>query len=259
MNAELRDALSQFLEQPDDPVEGALIVARIIATDADVDWARQEIGALAEAVKAAHPDPQPSDVVSALSEQGFQGAGERYYEVANSVLPHVLKTRCGIPISLGVVLMGVARGAGLDALGVSFPRHFLVTIGDALIDPYRMAPTTVDACRQWLQRNGVAEDGAFNIASAQDIVLRMLNNVRMTVQNQGDYVRALDISDYQLMIVPDVYGLYIERADAWLRLGAPEMVVDELEKAASHAPDGDVKERLEERIAQAKRVKSVVN
>ena len=258
MNAELSDALAEFLERPDDPVEGALIVSRIIAADADVDWARQEIAAIAATVQEAHAEPQPEDVIGELAKRDFQGAGKRYYEVENSVLPHVLKTRRGIPISLGVVLMGAAREVGLDALGVSFPRHFLVTIGDLLIDPYQMAPTSVDACRQWLKQNGVAEEGAFNIATGQDIVLRMLNNVRMTIQNQGDYVRALDISDYQLTIVPDAYGLYIERADAWLRLGAPEMVVDELEKAANHAPD-DMKERLQERIAQARRVKSVVN
>ena len=259
MNEGLRDALTGFLEQPDDVVEGALIVSRIVAEDADVDWARAEIADIAATVRAEHPDPSPTDVIGALAKLGFQGAGERYYEIENSVLPHVLRTRRGIPISLGVVLMGVAGQLRLEALGVSFPRHFLVTVGDLLTDPYKMAPTSVQACRAWLKQNGVAEDGAFNIASAQDIVLRMLNNVRMTLQNKGDFVCALDISDYQLLIVPDAYGLYIERADAWLRLGAPEMVVDELEKAAVHAPDGDVKKRLEERISHARRTKSVVN
>ena len=69
----------------------------------------------------------------------------------------------------------------------------------------------------------------------------------------------LDISDYLLMIVPDTYGLYVERADAWLRLNAPEMVVEELRKAVERAPDQATASRLRERIEQARRLKSVVN
>ena len=257
MDSALRDALAAFLKAPEDPVEGALVVARIVDANSDAAWARQEIGKLAET--AAAGEASPTGVVAALREAGFEGAGERYYEVENSVLDHVLRTRRGIPISLAMVLMGVARKLGLDALGINFPRHFLVTIGDVLVDPYRMEATTIAACREWLRANRVAEDGAFNIAAPEDVVLRMLNNVRMTIQRQGDFVRALDISDYQLMIVPDAYGLYIERADAWLRLGAPEMVADELEQAATHAPDDAVRERLKERIAQARKMKSAVH
>ena len=258
MNTALRDALTAYLEDAEDALEGALIVARIIKPEADVDWARDEIARLAQNV-ASSGGAEPADVVAGIAKHGFEGAAERYYEIENSVLDRVLRTRRGIPISLGVVHMGVARCLGLDALGVNFPRHFLVTIGDLLVDPYRIAPTSIEACRRWLKENGVGEEDAFNVATPSDIVLRMLNNVRMILQQRGDYVRALEISDYQLLIVPDAYGLYVERADAWLSLNAPEMVVDELEKAAERAPDEALEARLRERIEQARRLKSVVH
>lgn len=280
MNTAERDALAAFLDDAKesaaedpaaedsaakdptakDPVEGALIVARIVDPQADSTWARDEIERLADGVASgAGAGATPAGVVASLAEHGFKGTKEAYYEIENSVLDHVLRTRRGIPISLGVVLMGVARRLGLDALGVNFPRHFLVTIGDVLVDPFRVAPTSIDACRRWLRENGVSEDNAFNVATPSDMVLRMLNNVRLILQQRGDYVRALEISDYQLMIAPDAYGLYVERADAWLNLEAPEMVVDELEKAAAHAPDESVAARLRERIDQARRLKSVVH
>ena len=123
----------------------------------------------------------------------------------------------------------------------------LITIGDVLVDPYAVAPTTVEKCRQWLAENKVAEEGAFDLTRPNDIVLRMRNNARILIQNAGDFVRALDISDYQLLVVPDYYGLYVERADAWLGLNAPEMVVEELEKAAERAPDARTADRLHER------------
>jgi len=249
-------ALRDFLEADEDPVEGALIVARILDADADVDWARAEVASLAERVAGVerHGSFTPADLVAAVAAEGFTGAGDRYYEVDNSILDRVLRNRRGIPISLGVVLIGVARHLGFDAQGVNFPRHFLVTIGDVLVDPYAVAPTTLENCRKWLADNNVSEQGAFDLTRPKDVVLRMLNNARILIQNRGDFVRALDISDYQLLVVPDYYGLYVERADSWLGLNAPEMVVAELEKAAERAPDAKTAERLRERIAQAKQL-----
>ncbi|MDE0662289.1 MAG: transglutaminase-like domain-containing protein [Gammaproteobacteria bacterium] len=258
MDLPLRGALERFLDSGDDPVEGALIVAGIVDESSDANWSRDEIGRLADAIDA-EGEVTPRRVVRQFAHRGFRGARKNYYDVDNSVLHHVLRTRRGIPISLGVVLIGIARRLGLDALGVNFPRHFLVTIDDLLVDPFAVSPTTVANCRQWLKENKVDEAGAFNIADARDIAMRMLNNVRMLVQGQGDYSRALEISDYQLMIVPDSYGLYVERADAWLGLRAPEMVVRELEEAVRYAPDDAIADRLRDRISQARQLKSVVN
>ena len=254
MDPGIEAALRDFLATDEDPVEGALIVARVLDADADVDWARTEIAALAGRILTADAEVTPQAVVAAVAGEGFKGAGERYYEIDNSILDRVLRNRRGIPISLGVVLMGVARQLGLDARGVNFPRHFLVTIDDVLVDPYAVAPTTVDNCRQWLADNNVSEQGAFDLTTPRDVVLRMLNNARILIQNRGDFVQALEISDYQLLVVPDYYGLYVERADAWLGLNAPEMVVGELEKAAERAPDAKTAERLRERIGQARRL-----
>lgn len=258
MDLRLGEELQRFLDGGDDPVEGALIVAGIVDETADADWARREIGRLASAIESLG-EVTPRRVVEQFAGQGFRGAHDNYYDVDNSVLDHVLRTRRGIPISLGVVLMGIARRLGLDALGVNFPRHFLVAIGDLLVDPYAASPTSVENCQRWLKENKVDEAGAFNIADAGDIAMRMLNNVRMLVQRQGDFSRALEVSDYQLLIAPDSYGLYVERADAWLGLRAPEMVVHELEQAVRYAPDEAMAERLRERIGQARRLQSVVN
>ena len=258
MDLPLKQDLERFLDSADDPVEGALIVARIVDATADGDWARSEIGRLARDIES-ESEVTPRGIVQQFGAWGFKGAVDNYYDVDNSVLDRVLRSRRGIPISLGVVLIGIARHLGFEALGVNFPRHFLITIDDLLVDPYAVAPTSIEHCRRWLKENKVDETGAFNIADARDVTMRMLNNVRMLVQQHGDYSRALEISDYQLMIVPDSYGLYVERADAWLGLRAPEMVVDELEQAVRHAPDEAMASRLRERIEQARRLKSVVN
>lgn len=256
----LKDDLVGFLERNDDPVEGALVVARILESDdADVDWARGEVERIAASASARGGEPGATQVVAEMASQGFAGARERYYELENSILPHVLKSRQGIPVSMGVVAMGVARLLGLKAMGVNFPRHFLVTIGGALVDPFGLRVTSREECVAWLRANRVGEAGAFAEATPREITLRMLNNARMLVQRGGDPARALTLSDYQLLIVPDMYGIYVERADLWMALGAPEMVTEELERAVQYAPSEEIAKRLRERARQSRGGRSTVN
>ena len=54
-------------------------------------------------------------------ELGFRGNRHRYDDPRNSFLNEVLNRRTGIPISLAVVYLEVARRAGLRIAGVNFP------------------------------------------------------------------------------------------------------------------------------------------
>ena len=56
----------------------------------------------------------------------FGGNVNDYYAPDNSYLHQVLRTRRGIPISLGVLWMELAQGIGLHVRGVAFPGHFMV-------------------------------------------------------------------------------------------------------------------------------------
>lgn len=58
--------------------------------------------------------------------EGFRGNIERYDDPANSLLDVVLERRLGIPITLAVVMLEVARRVGVNAAGVGMPGHFLV-------------------------------------------------------------------------------------------------------------------------------------
>src|SRR5688500_6583258 len=61
-----------------------------------------------------------------FEELHFVGNREKYEDPRNSCLNEVLDRRTGIPITLCVVYMEVARRAGLHIDGVNFPGHFLV-------------------------------------------------------------------------------------------------------------------------------------
>lgn len=59
-------------------------------------------------------------------EEAFAGNGRNYHDPRNSLLPHVLTRRLGIPITLAVVTIEVGRRAGIALEGVGMPGHFLV-------------------------------------------------------------------------------------------------------------------------------------
>lgn len=69
-------------------------------------------------------------------QERFTGNTADYYDPRNSLLPHVLGRRLGIPITLAVVTIEVGRRAGIALHGVGMPGHFLVGDGEVLIDAF---------------------------------------------------------------------------------------------------------------------------
>jgi regulator of sirC expression with transglutaminase-like and TPR domain len=145
------------------PVEAAFLVGKIIDNAFDGAWCRAEFSRLAAAVP-----PQPTALIQHMHQLGFSGATD-YYRAANSSVMEVLRTRRGIPISLAMVLIGVAEQLGLKAKGINFPRHFLVAINEVLVDPFAMQATDRDQCYAWLDANNIAHEAAFNVASPVDV------------------------------------------------------------------------------------------
>ena len=71
---------------------------------------------------------------------GYTGNQADYYDPRNSFLHQVLDRRSGMPITLSVIYMEVARRAGRAVHGIGLPGHFIVQYSDAdwsaFIDPF---------------------------------------------------------------------------------------------------------------------------
>ena len=240
----LVEAFRAFAEDPADAVEGALLVSRIVQPDTNAAWCRAELGRIAQRAAVAGG---AEAMVTTLAAMGFCGARERYGDASSGCIEQVLRTRRGMPIALGVIVLGVAAQLGIDAAGINFPRRFLVTLSGLLVDPFEMAVKTEAQCRAWLRQEirGETEeallesdfDGAFRRAEPADIAMRMLNNLRMSRDFRMNPAHALAITDCQLLLDPSVCNLRIDRADIWLALGALDMARGELEAALTLASD----------------------
>ena len=155
-------------------------------------------------------------------EQGFSGNRDRYDDPRNSFLNEVLNRRTGIPISLAVVYLEVARRAGLRIAGVNFPGHFLLraphasttTISPAgandevlNVDPFHhVAFLSEGDCRELLRQH-VGESAAFDRgllepATRHQIVVRMLVNLKRLYVRMRSFPQARFISGLLLTVDP---------------------------------------------------------
>src|SRR5436190_3338137 len=118
-------------------------------------------------------DPEGYARVMALNdylfrELRFVGNERQYKDPRNSFLNEVLDRRTGIPITLALLYIEVARRAGLRVEGVNFPGHFLLRCParpgrsyseDLIIDAFQGgALLTEDGCRDLLRRHAGDDD-----------------------------------------------------------------------------------------------------
>jgi regulator of sirC expression with transglutaminase-like and TPR domain len=151
-----------------------------------------------------------------FQELGFRGNDDDYYDPRNSFLHQVIERRIGIPITLSVLYIEVARRAGVHVDGVSFPGHFLVRYdrdeSSVIIDPFRMG-VTLDATElEALLKRARGPEAELTVeslapASKREILLRMLTNLAHIYRERGDAPRMLQILERMYVLDPENAGL----------------------------------------------------
>jgi len=228
VEASLEQAFASFAADPQaDELSALLLVNRLLAPALDLAQVRIGLQRLERALPPAQPPWR------FLREQGFQGNESDYGSLDNSRLDRLLATRRGIPISLAVLLIHVARLAGHHAEGVNFPGHFLVRVDAHLIDPFHMLETTERACLEGrAELVGQPGEALFQVAAPAAMLIRMLNNLKLAFAGSMAWHRALDVVDAQIILLPDEPGLRLERGDFWRRLGVVSAARDSYQEAS---------------------------
>jgi regulator of sirC expression with transglutaminase-like and TPR domain len=208
----------------DDLAQAALLIARIEYPGLDPAPYLARLDALGEGARKRIQrwvdetgDYSPAARLAGLNaylfeEQGFVGNRAQYEDPRNSYLNEVLDRRTGIPITLSLVYMEVARRAGMRMEGVNFPGHFLVRFADgapggAILDPFhRGAVLSKNDCRRMLEQHGGA-DVAFDVdvmatATPTQIVVRMLLNLKRIYVHMRSFPQARDVTELLLAVSP---------------------------------------------------------
>jgi regulator of sirC expression with transglutaminase-like and TPR domain len=112
-------------------------------------------------------------------ELGFRGNTEDYYSERNCLLPCVIETRMGIPITLTLLYMMVAARAGMCVEGINLPGHFIARHGDLYFDPFHRGRilTKADCMAIMAKQNLTLQKSHLADASARQILVRVLANL----------------------------------------------------------------------------------
>ncbi len=166
-------------------------------------------------------DPRGYAQVMALNdylfnELHFVGNEVQYEDPRNSFLNEVLDRRTGLPITLALLYMEVARRAHVHVEGINFPGHFLLRCpprqGQSyseglIIDAFHGgAILSEDACRELLRRNAgdeaVFDSSVQGRATKPQILARMLLNLKRTYVQMLSFPQARDVTELLLAVSP---------------------------------------------------------
>jgi regulator of sirC expression with transglutaminase-like and TPR domain len=201
-----------------DLLRAALLVARLDNDELDVDAYCKEVDRLAREVAASLPkDADEKAKLAALNqhlfaERGFHGSRVNYYMRSNSYLNEVLDDREGLPLTLCLLYMEVARRVGLKVVGVALPGHFIVQHIPAKGEPQLLDVFDAGKAMSRADANKIVQlfadrqisDDDLEPAKKKAIIVRMLQNLlRVAGGKDRDVQGALRYLDAILAIAPD--------------------------------------------------------
>jgi regulator of sirC expression with transglutaminase-like and TPR domain len=186
-----------------------------------------------------------------FDELGFSGNQQDYYDPRNSYLNDVFDRRLGIPISLGVIQMELARRMGVPLEGVSFPGHFLVRLpvddGLLVLDPYHKG-RSVDAhelklrAKPHLGGNDIDDQQLLQIlapATHRAILMRMLRNLKGLYSERETWDKALRCADRLVRLDTAQAEEVRDRGLLYLRLGYGKGARTDLTRYLKLKPEAD--------------------
>lgn len=229
------------------------------------------MGAEAKAHMTPLADPAMRVMMLAqfLSEElGFRGNAENYYDARNSFLNEVIDRRTGIPITLSVVYLEIARRLGLPLFGVGLPGHFILKYvengEEFFLDPFHRGQLLTEAgCREIVEQmyKGQLEFRSEFLAAVtrKQILTRMLQNLKVIYSREQDHSKTLSVIERILLIQPDSVAEIRDRGLVQLGLQRYAQSLADLEeylRLAPHAPDAA---EIRERITQLRQKQARLN
>ena len=262
--------------RPDPEIDlgrAALLIAKKEYPGLDLDHYNYRFDEIAsgieEKLRAAQAGRDPLKILALINEHlfeelSFRGNVENYYDPKNSFLNEVLDRRIGIPITLSVIYIEVARRLGLKMEGIGMPGHFLIRYQDIIIDPFNKGRRLNESdCEQML--SGIYGEGTrlqpsfLRSVSKREILTRMLGNLKSIYISGGDNARALSIVNRILLLNPDSLTELRDRGLINFALDKLTPALKDLENYLERAPEGPEAESVRQYLIRIKSRLALLN
>jgi len=206
-----------FVKNPNfNLVEKCLKFAQLLEyPNLDVDEYIKKIIIIGKSLKESVSDVKnPTYLISMLNEHlfenlGFSGDDNDYYNPKNNFLNEVIDKKVGLPITISILYVEIAKFIGLELKIVGFPGHVLVKYNEEMIlDPfYDGILLDVDDLQEILDRN-YGDQIEFkpeflDEVNPEQILLRMSRNLKNSYIQSFGYEKALRCVNMILAIHPE--------------------------------------------------------
>jgi regulator of sirC expression with transglutaminase-like and TPR domain len=278
VSPELIETFSVFVapeieDEKIDLIRAALVIARTEYPHLDIEVYAARMEQLARRVAALVSEPDPRLALAALNrvlfeETNLRGNREDYYDPRNSFLNDVLDRGLGIPITLAIVYMEVAKRVGFTLAGVGMPGHFLLKHygldGEILIDCFNRGDViSRQDCQNRLNEIYSGEmkmrPEFLHPISRRQILTRMLNNLKTVYLSTRNFRKALVISDLILVIYPRSAEDVKQRALLRYSMGLHRLAAEDLDQYLKLSPNASDAEEIRQMALSIRRLLALMN
>ncbi len=192
----------------------------------------------------------------------FRGNEDEYYDPRNSCLNSVLMRRLGIPITLSVVYIEVARRLNRRVYGVGLPGHFIVAYEDAearyWIDPFHAGRIlSFEDCNALAQQTaGVnlrANPAVLAPVHKRQILVRMLSNLKAIYLRGEAFEKARQVLDLLIHAAPEYAEEYRHRGIVHMKQQNHRAARQDFETYLRLEPDAPEREQVEKQLVLIQR------
>lgn len=206
-----------FVKNPNfNLVEKCLKFAQLLEyPDLDVDEYIKKVAKIGMSLKESISDVKnPTYLISMLNEHlfenlGFSGDDDDYYNPKNNFLNEIIDKKIGLPITLSILYVEVAKFVGLDLKIVGFPGHVIVKYNEEMIlDPfYDGRLLDIDDLQEILDTN-FGDQIEFkpeflDEVKSEEILVRLARNLKNSYVQSFVYDKALRCTNMVLAIEPE--------------------------------------------------------
>jgi len=243
-----------------DLLRACLLVARLDGEEIDVTEYVRTVDHMAGEIQAKLAEKADEAAkVAALSkylfeENGFHGSRTDYYHRANSYLSRVIDDREGLPITLSILYMELARRLELKIVGIGLPGHFVVqhlpAKGDPqLIDVFEsgklLSKDDAEKIVRGFADRALAESD-LTPSTDRAILLRVLTNLLGVAQGKADREAMLRYLDAMLAVDATLVRERGMRAMVRFETGRKAAAVSDVDWFLEKKPEGVDLERIGE-------------
>lgn len=220
-------------EKEIDLLRAALLVARIDNDDLDVDAYVHEVDRMAARIR---PSLKPNDGAEArlkaldeylFKKRGFHGSRTDFDDRSNSYINEVIDDREGLPITLSVLYIEMARRLDVNVVGVGLPGRFMVRLDSTndnatLIDVFeggrRVPRQDIETHTAALVDRPLTPDD-WRAKSKKEIVSRLVQNLSNVAAESNDTESVLKYVEVQLALDPGSLADHWQRAVLCFKTG----------------------------------------